>query len=199
VKRSPDTLPFDRNDLQLSPGLVDWMNLPEHPSGSTGGLALDPTTSRPPSDAANNMAVGDIVRKPRPPAPRQVVSAPITLSLADDDQIPRRNSTKRGSISGGDPSSTRATKAPRLSFVPQHVSANNGMARGTLAALNSPDPDESADLLYEYFPLGLDDWMPPVDAVYRPHVVHHTDNSSDSKMQAVNNKSKTYFSRAELA
>lgn len=34
-------------------------------------------------------------------------------------------------------------------------------------------PDESADLLYEYFPLTLDDWMPPVDAVYRPHVVHH--------------------------
>ncbi|KAL1301871.1 hypothetical protein AAFC00_006053 [Neodothiora populina] len=34
-------------------------------------------------------------------------------------------------------------------------------------------PDESADLLYEYFPLSLDDWMPPVDAVYRPHVVHH--------------------------
>jgi hypothetical protein len=28
--------------------------------------------------------------------------------------------------------------------------------------------------LYEYIPLGLDDWMPPVDAVYRPHVVHHT-------------------------
>jgi hypothetical protein len=35
----------------------------------------------------------------------------------------------------------------------------------------TPDP---ADTLYEYFPLGLDDWMPPVDAVYRPHVVHHT-------------------------
>ena len=37
----------------------------------------------------------------------------------------------------------------------------------------STDPD-SADLLYEYFPLGMDEWMPPVDAVYRPHVVHHT-------------------------
>ena len=32
----------------------------------------------------------------------------------------------------------------------------------------------SADQLYEYFPLGLDDWMPPVDAVFRPHVVHHS-------------------------
>lgn len=32
---------------------------------------------------------------------------------------------------------------------------------------------ESIDQLYEYFPLSLDDWMPPVDAIYRPHVVHH--------------------------
>lgn len=32
---------------------------------------------------------------------------------------------------------------------------------------------ESADQLYEYFPLALEDWQPPVDAVFRPHVVHH--------------------------
>jgi hypothetical protein len=57
-------------------------------------------------------------------------------------------------------------------------------------------PDESADLLYEYFPLGLDDWMPPVDAVYRPHVVHHTNLPPDPKALAVKNKSKRYFSDA---
>lgn len=28
--------------------------------------------------------------------------------------------------------------------------------------------------MYEYFPLGLNGWMPPVDAVYRPHVAHNT-------------------------
>ncbi len=28
-------------------------------------------------------------------------------------------------------------------------------------------------MLYEYFPLAADDWQKPVDAVYRPHVVHH--------------------------
>lgn len=43
------------------------------------------------------------------------------------------------------------------------------------AALPPPPLNlDPADTLYEYFPLGLDDWMPPVDAVYRPHVVHHT-------------------------
>jgi len=58
-------------------------------------------------------------------------------------------------------------------------------------------PDESADLLYEYFPLGLDDWMPPVDAVYRPHVVHHiTPFPQDSKADAGKSRSKRYFSDA---
>jgi hypothetical protein len=52
--------------------------------------------------------------------------------------------------------------------------------------------DESADMLYEYFPLGLDDWMPPVDAVYRPHVVHHTNLPADPK--AIKNRGKRYFS-----
>lgn len=28
--------------------------------------------------------------------------------------------------------------------------------------------------LYEYFPLGLNGWMPPVAAVYRPHIAHDT-------------------------
>ena len=55
-------------------------------------------------------------------------------------------------------------------------------------------PVENADLLYEYFPLSLDDWMPPVDAIYRPHVVHHTTVPPDLKAQQVRNKTKRYFS-----
>ncbi|TVY35607.1 Protein pacG [Lachnellula subtilissima] len=52
---------------------------------------------------------------------------------------------------------------------------------------------ENTDLLYEYFPLSLDDWMPPVDAIYRPHVVHHTIVPPDLKAQQVKNKTKRYF------
>lgn len=37
------------------------------------------------------------------------------------------------------------------------------------------DPDP----LYEYFPLGIEAWMPPVDAVYRPHVAHNTSLAPD--------------------
>jgi hypothetical protein len=55
-------------------------------------------------------------------------------------------------------------------------------------------PVESADHLYEYFPLSLDDWMPPVDAIYRPHVVHHLRVPPDLKAQQVRTKPKRYFS-----
>ncbi|KKY18143.1 putative transcriptional regulator vib-1 [Phaeomoniella chlamydospora] len=65
----------------------------------------------------------------------------------------------------------------------------------------STSPEEimkngSADHLYEYVPLGLEDWMPPVDAVYRPHIVHHTGPQPlDPKGLAAGRfRSKRYFS-----
>lgn len=36
--------------------------------------------------------------------------------------------------------------------------------------------------------------MPPVDAIYRPHVVHHTIIPPDLKAEQVRNKPKRYFS-----
>ncbi|KAJ4528147.1 hypothetical protein HRR83_000898 [Exophiala dermatitidis] len=53
---------------------------------------------------------------------------------------------------------------------------------------------ESADELYEYFPLGLDDWMPPVDAVFRPHVVHHSGPLPPDPRSPGRHTSKRYFS-----
>lgn len=35
--------------------------------------------------------------------------------------------------------------------------------------------------------------MPPIDAVYRPHVVHHTIVPPEVKAQQVQNKNKRYF------
>ncbi|KAL8731067.1 MAG: hypothetical protein Q9181_004454 [Wetmoreana brouardii] len=61
----------------------------------------------------------------------------------------------------------RSNKAARTSSVPATI-APTMMNPAFLSS-----GVDSADLLYEYFPLGLDDWQPPVDAVYRPHVVHH--------------------------
>ncbi|TAQ83207.1 hypothetical protein B7494_g8468 [Chlorociboria aeruginascens] len=102
-----------------------------------------------------------------PPKPLHA-TAPIDLSLADEEQ--NREGKGSGLRSGGDPASPQLGRK----------------------AVSSPV--ETADLLYEYFPLSVDDWMPPVDAVYRPHVVHHMRLPPDVKAQQVKNKTKRYFS-----
>lgn len=61
-----------------------------------------------------------------------------------------------------------------------------------------PYSGETADLLYEYFPLSMDDWQAPVDAVYRPHVVHHTHMPMDYKFMAARNRSKRYFAAEDV-
>lgn len=38
--------------------------------------------------------------------------------------------------------------------------------------VNLSDGLDSTDMLCEYLPLGMEDWMAPVDAMYRPHVMH---------------------------
>lgn len=57
----------------------------------------------------------------------------------------------------------------------------------------SPSGD-SVDKLYEYFPLTVEDWMPPVDAVFRPHVVHHSGSHAAGLRSPVGRNSKRYFS-----
>ncbi|KAI9151735.1 Protein pacG [Paramyrothecium foliicola] len=101
-------------------------------------------------------------------APRHGTSLPINLSLSEDERSPNRSSAE--------------LQSPQLGkSVP-------------IAGLNAGNsPSEEADPLYEYFPLSVDDWMPPVDAVYRPHVVHHTVVPPDIKAQQVQSRSKRYF------
>lgn len=123
---------------------------------------------------------------PRPPVPKtkwrletpsskpSATSAPIDLSLVEEDQ-----SRSNGPGAGGG----RAAAAPGES--------SPAVDRGR--KLGHGSPVENADTLYEYFPLSLDDWMPPVDAIYRPHVVHHTILPPDLKAAQLKNKTKRYF------
>jgi hypothetical protein len=163
-------MPFDfnSNDIPLSPDFLDW----KVPGGGGALTAIppDPPSSQMPHASPYAHSTPEISKSV--PPPQRTSIAPVTLSLTDDE--PRK------AASPDEQGRKRATPVRPPSF--------------SIGVINSPD--ESADLLYEYFPLGLDDWMPPVDAVYRPHVVHHTNLPQDPKALAVKNKSKRYFSDA---
>ncbi|KAH7077979.1 hypothetical protein BKA63DRAFT_410586 [Paraphoma chrysanthemicola] len=161
-------MPFDfnANDMPISPDFLDW----KVPGGAMTALPPDPPSSQMPHATPYAQSTPEISRSV--PPPQRTSIAPVTLSLTDDE--PKKVA------SPGEGIRKRATPVRPPSF--------------SIGVIGSPD--ESADLLYEYFPLGLDDWMPPVDAVYRPHVVHHTNLPQDPKALAVKNRSKRYFSDA---
>ncbi|KAL2755637.1 hypothetical protein ACRALDRAFT_1064327, partial [Sodiomyces alcalophilus JCM 7366] len=136
-------------------------------------LAMSPTVARPPVPAWSAESARPTVKSSAPgPATsgphRAGTSGPINLSLSEDERSPKMSSTDFQS--------------------PQHTKA---VAVAGPTSSQSPKDDE--DMLYEYFPLSVDDWMPPVEAVYRPHVVHHTTMPADVKAQQLQSKLKRYF------
>lgn len=161
-------MPFDfnANGIPVSPDFLDW----KIPAGAMTAIPPDPPSSQIPHATPYAQSTPEISRSV--PPPQRTSIAPVTLSLTDDE--PKK------APSPSEQHRKRVTPVRPPSF--------------SIGIINSPD--ESADLLYEYFPLGLDDWMPPVDAVYRPHVVHHTNLPQDPKALAVKNRSKRYFSDA---
>lgn len=158
---------FNTNDIPVSPDFLEW-KVPG--GGAMTAIPPDPPSSQIPHATPYAHSTPEISRSVPPPQRPSI--APVTLSLTDDE--PKK------AASPGEQGRKRATPVRPPSF--------------SIGVIGSPD--ESADLLYEYFPLGLDDWMPPVDAVYRPHVVHHTNLPQDPKALAVQNRSKRYFSDA---
>ncbi|KAL5315508.1 hypothetical protein ACEPPN_016376 [Leptodophora sp. 'Broadleaf-Isolate-01'] len=172
------------NALSTPLDLPEWNNNPiPAPSPSTAPSDL-PRQSKKPTLSHQSSSSSST----RPPVPQtrwkpestsltskhNSATAPIDLSLADDEH---GRAGSRGSL-GGEPGS------PLLERDRMRRSVGVGMG----------SPIENADLLYEYFPLSIDDWMPPVDAIYRPHVVHHTIVPPDLKAEQVKNKTKRYFS-----
>lgn len=158
-------LPFDFNANDI-PVSPDFLDW-KMPGGAMTAIPPDTPSAHMLGPSPYAQSTPEITRNPPPQRSSQ---APVSLSLTDDE--PKK------AASPSEQAKKRATPARPPSF--------------SLNLIHSPD--ESADLLYEYFPLGLDDWMPPVDAVYRPHVVHHTNLPQDPKALAVKNRSKRYFS-----
>ncbi|KAI7635633.1 p53-like transcription factor, partial [Hortaea werneckii] len=171
---------FEYHDSDLNE-FYNWKGQGETNNNNKGAAtAIMPPRTAPHHNAHTYpISSPDLTRSMRPPpAPP---SAPINLSLVEDDS-PRPTTTSSQTPPDQPPSKRLHIPSRPPSFA--------------LNTINSPD--ESADLLYEYFPLGLDDWMPPVEAVYRPHVVHHTKLPTDPRDPKTGagkgNRSKRYFS-----
>lgn len=165
---------FDHQDMSGGHEFYDGMVQGHLQQGAMTAVPQEPFSfDRHRGYAGSSPDFGRVPR-PMPPAP-----APVNLSLVEED-IPRRpDAQHRGSTT---PSKRPLMPPPRApSFSINTVST----------------PDESADLLYEYFPLALEEWQPPVDAVYRPHVVHHIKVSADPRDPGTlmpRGRSKRYFS-----
>ncbi|KAF8867187.1 p53-like transcription factor [Acephala macrosclerotiorum] len=173
------------NALQQPLDLPDWNNTPLS-TPTTSSSDLHPRTAKRPTLSSQSSSLSNQTPN-RPPVPKarwksesvplrsSQATAPIDLSLADDEY------GKAGVHSGGGHYRLGEPTSPVID-------------RERLGKKGVGSPVENADLLYEYFPLSLDDWMPPVDAIYRPHVVHHTIVPPDLKAAQVKNKTKRYFS-----
>lgn len=133
-------------------------------------------------------------------------SAPQSLSL--NDEFTGNNN--------GDHSTQRPTKLPRKNSSnnrPHPYAYPSLPSPRSLLSGNQPQPQphphphpytvrsdgktDPADSLYEYVPLGVDDWQRPVDAVYRPHVVHHVSMAAGTAANGrpgIPSRSKRYFS-----
>lgn len=165
---------FEEGQDQFDSSFFDWKGTGHAQLGAM--TAIPPTTSPFEGGAVYANSSPDMAHHRKPSVPP---SAPINLSLVEEETPQKR------------PSETPPEQQPSA----KRIAMPARPPSFSLNTINSPD--ESADLLYEYFPLGLDDWMPPVDAVYRPHVVHHTKlptDPRDPKTHAKGSRNKRYFS-----
>ncbi|KAI4167009.1 MAG: hypothetical protein LQ348_007738 [Seirophora lacunosa] len=184
TEKSPDSghATLDNQEIQTPSTFSEWTRKSNSASTSRGATLSAPTFHKSPTRSTSTAPMTGT-----PPRPK-------ALSLSDSPErdpappLPYQRSAKAARTSSM-PNATAAT------------SASNGAVTTTNPAF-LPSQIDSADLLYEYFPLGLDDWQPPVDAVYRPHVVHHiqagggTPGGGDGRTgrPSLGGRSKRYFS-----
>jgi acid phosphatase len=189
----------------------DWTQIPHSAGGALSSTPL-PQPSIYPQSSPEFSRMTDSQRR------SSAMAAPLNLSLLDDDTsgdgVNLVDSARPGSSYTNDvshKSRDMGSSAPPTKMRKLSHSVSQAPSRSTstsLPLLNTaglqqpfasslPFPNESADLLYEYFPLGLDDWQAPVDAVYRPHVVHHT-NMPEMKFVAGRGRSKRYFAAEDV-
>ncbi|RAL62525.1 hypothetical protein DID88_005090 [Monilinia fructigena] len=199
VKADPNTTQpsyrfYAPNTIQQPLDLPDWPSLassslpPEPPTPSHHRAKRNSSHNRPPIPKTRWKS-GSSSAKPVP----QTTPAPIDLSLADDDTGHSNHQASRNSSGNSDRDRDRGPGQRSSTERDGSVIAKSSLSKKAIS-ISSPEDNEEA--LYEYFPLSLDDWMPPVDAIYRPHVVHHTVVPPDLKSQQGKGKNQEIlFSR----
>lgn len=151
-------------------------------------------------ESVNHMKISDIATTPprtTSPEHRSKKTNTHQNSLRHRLQIPQIPQT-RWTVESQDTNLTPSGPSLDLSLAVddlQHHRDTDSYASKNQGSKNSmTSPMESIDHLYEYFPLSVDDWMLPVDAIYRPHVVHHLGVTLDLKARQTRVKPKRYFS-----
>ena len=159
------------------------------------------TSSRPPTSNPSP----SLVNKPRSATYAPGASPQNMTSEPHSKQRPRMH-THNTSMSMSMSGSSMPASAPPMSTgggiqFDQHVRHPIHSQRPpipqTLSHVSHTSNEGNMNGLYEYFPLSIDEWQPPVDAVFRPHVVHHEiplDSSMRSPGGMSGRSSKRYFS-----
>jgi hypothetical protein len=149
-------------------------------SSDDGGSPV-PRSSRPslsrPLTSNPSPCLAKVKNNPTSPPQDNFYPSPAPPPLQNPlKQRPRFNSSQHPLLNlSPSNSKTKIRISAPLGIDNNNFANNNSESRDTTAAAVAvPDHPDPADSLYEYFPLGLDDWMPPIDAVYRPHLAHHT-------------------------
>lgn len=170
---------LDNQELSTPSTFGEWNR-----KSNSGSLPRGTTLPTPTFHSSSARTASSATNTSTPPRPK-------ALSLGDSP--PKRDSAQLSQPQ-------RSSKVARTSSMPTASASITTAAPVTNSAF-LPSQIDSADLLYEYFPLGLDDWQPPVDAVYRPHVVHHIQAGGDGPGGAgktgrpsLGGRSKRYFS-----
>ncbi|SLM38159.1 p53-like transcription factor, DNA-binding [Lasallia pustulata] len=167
-----------------SHSFIDWTQIPRGAPSSftalpTPTFTTTPTMKTPPLPAYAHSSP-DLARQPTITC-HPSESLPLPLSLTDSPPpIKRSRPSKNQRRTSHPPTNNKSTATPTAASPSSRFNQRTRSSPPPASLLHSHLSSgsgigcDAADLLYEYFPLGLDDWMPPVNAVYRPHVVHHT-------------------------
>ena len=209
---SPETTSVPPPTLMQQPQATpDWTPIPQ--ATSNGVIPNVHRSLFPHSSPEHLSSAADQQR--RVSGPSATAAAPINLSLLDEedgtdphlqlDQKVMPSYTSELQPQSMDQPAPPAKMRKLSHNISQTLSRSATSSLPLLETANLPQqfvsslpfPNESTDFLYEYFPLGLDDWQAPVDAVYRPHVVHHT-NMPEMKFVASRGRSKRYFTAEDV-